>query len=115
MLGAKKLYFVFDKVISYQQVFINTIEMNKEKSRKFNNKNSGRVRSAERKVPPEPGLVILHTDGSNLIQWLETMHRHLQKKYGTNGQFIETKQLYVRAIPSLQLLTAEHGNTLSTQ
>ena len=99
---------------SYQQVFINTIEMNKEKHRKFNNKNNDRVRRTERKVPSEPGLLILNTDGSNLTQWLEAMHRHLQKKYGTNGQFIETKELYVREIPSIQLLTAEHGNALSS-
>jgi hypothetical protein len=89
--------------------------MNKEKHRKFNNKkNNDRVRRTERKVPPELGLLILNTDGSNLTQWLEAMHRHLQKKYGTNGQFIETKELYVREIPSIQLLTAEHGNALSS-
>ena len=99
--------------MSYQQVFINTIEMNKEKNRKMNNKSGGRRRYTEMKTPPEPGLLILHTDGSNLIQWLEAMHRHLQKKYGINGQFIETKELYLREIPSVNLLTATHGDVLS--
>ena len=70
--------------MSSQQVFINTIEMNKEKNRKMNNKSGSRPRYTERKTPPEPGLLILHTGGSNLIQWLEAMHRHLQKKYGIN-------------------------------
>ncbi len=74
---------------------------------------SGRPRYTERKTPPKPGQVILHTDGSNLIQWLEAMHRHLQKKYGMNGRFIETKELYVRDVPSVNLLTAKHGDTLT--
>ncbi len=49
---------------------------------------------------PEPDLCILRANGSNLSSWLENMHRHMQKEYGVIGQYIETKVLVQREIPT---------------
>jgi hypothetical protein len=57
-------------------------------------------RSDKKKVAPSADLEILAADGGNLITWLESLHRYLQREYNVIGQFIETNKLYVRSIPT---------------
>ena len=75
--------------------------MNNNAKFKFNGRKGHHGNDGQRKSAPEPDLSILRADGANLTQWLENMHRHLQKEYGLLGQFIETKALLVRGIPTL--------------
>ena len=57
-------------------------------------------RSDKKKIAPSADLEILSADGGNLITWLESLHRYLQREYNIIGQFIETNKLYVRSIPT---------------
>ena len=59
-------------------------------------------RSEKKRVAPSVDLEILSADGANLITWLESLHRYLQREYNVIGQFIETNKLYVRSVPTTQ-------------
>ncbi len=77
---------------------------------KFNGRRGRYGNDGPRKSAPEPDLCILRSDGANLTQWLESMHRHMQKEYGSLGQYIETKALIQRQIPTLTDLRNEYNS-----
>ena len=82
--------------------------MNFNSRNKFNGKKGRFGSDGPRKSAPEPDLCILRADGANLSLRLENMHRHMQKEYGLLGQFIETKALVDRQIPTLNDLRAQY-------
>ncbi len=62
-------------------------------------------RDGHRASVPEPdALGMLRPNGSNLTKWLRALRRRLQQDYGVLGQFVETKQLFVRELPTLNEL-----------
>ena len=75
--------------------------MSKNSKYRPNGNKSFTSRDIKKKVVPHDGLLLLNVDGSNLIEWLDAMHRHLQREYGVIGQFIETNNLHVRTLPTL--------------
>jgi hypothetical protein len=89
--------------------------MNSNSRNKFNGKKVRFGSDGHRKSAPEPDLCILRADGANLSQWLENMHRHMQKEYGSLGQYIETKALIQRQVSTLTDLRNEYTSLSENQ
>jgi hypothetical protein len=89
--------------------------MNNNTNNKFNGRKGRHGNDGPRKSAPEPDLCILRADGANLAQWLENMHRHLQKENGLIGQFIETKALIDGQLPTVDDLKNQYNGLTNAQ
>jgi hypothetical protein len=56
------------------------------------------------KVVPHADLILLKLDGSNIVAWRQSLSTHLQSNFGQLGGFIENNQLYVRVIPTANMI-----------
>jgi hypothetical protein len=75
---------------------------NKNRNSRENGSRSFIPQESKRKVVSHDGLLLLSVDGNNVIQWLDAMHRYLQREYGVIGQLIETNVLHERTLPTLK-------------
>ena len=90
--------------------------MNSSANNKFYTKKGRFGRDGHRAGVPEPDVLgMLRPDGSNLTKWLRALHRRLQQDYGELGQFVETKQLFVRELPTLNELKNMYSGLTNDQ